>query len=491
LLTDPPRRSVVDAAIAITGGVSLVGLLVASASLAVGFDPLASLLGESAAESGMWMARLSTVLAVTGTGAMGWFLLGRRSERMAAERIAAAARAWAGGERDASALICSGESQASVAAWNRIVAALGERSEPRADRRRGDAGPSGGAERRLVPMCNALPDGLLLVGDDGRVRYANGAAGFLFGRSSEQLLNVPAQELFETPEVLAAIRDATGGVSRIGPPVDVPRGEQPADGVVRYVVRPIKNDGSRDAVILVQDVTQQHVAAAAREAFVAHVAHELRTPLTNILLWAQTAAERGADDPRMTERAITVITDESRRLERVVQDMLSISEIESGRQNLTLTDVDLLVLADDLRNDFGPQARKKGVELHFELPPKLPVLTADRDKIGVALHNLVGNAIKYTPAGGSVKVQLRESDEGQVVFEVEDTGIGIKEADLSRIFERFQRAQDERIAKITGSGLGLAIARDLARLHGGDIEAESQPDEGSRFTLRLPVRRAA
>ena len=485
------RRPAVDAAIAFAGGMSLLGLLAASVSLAAGLDPLAPLLPESDDGSAAWMARLTAVLAVTTTGAMGWFLFGRRSERIAAERVAAAARAWGGGERDAAALTCSGDGQPAVAAWNRIVTALDQQAGPRTDRRSGSAAPATTGERRLGPMCNALPDGLLLVGEDGCVRYANGAAGFIFGRRSDELVGAAVADLIGTTEVLAAITDATAGVTRVAPPVDVSRGEQPADGVVRYVVRPIKGDGSRDAVVLLQDVTQQHVAAASRETFVAHVAHELRTPLTNIMLWAQTAAERGAEDPRMTERAITVITDESRRLERVVQDMLSISEIESGRQNLNLTDVDLLLLAEDLRHDFGPQAREKGIELGFDLPPKLPVLTADRDKIGVALHNLVGNAIKYTPAGGSVTVHLRENEEGHVIFEVQDTGIGIKETDLTRIFERFQRAEDERIANITGSGLGLAIARDLVRLHGGDIEAESQPDEGSRFTLRLPVRRAA
>jgi PAS domain S-box-containing protein len=402
----PARRFAVDAAVAITGGVSLLGLLAASVSLAAGLDPLAPLLPETGADSAAWMARLTAVLAVTTTGAMGWFLFGRRAERVAAQRIAAAARAWADGERDAVALTCAGESQPSVAAWNRLVGTLQQQSDPRPDRRTTSTGPGSGGERRLVPMCNALPDGLLLVGEDGQVRYANGAAGFLFGRSSDALVGTAAAELIDNSDVRAAITDATAGVTRVAPPVDVIRGEKAEDGVVRYVVRPIRSDGARDAVVLLQDVTQQHVAAASRESFVAHVAHELRTPLTNILLWAQTAAEQGTGDPRMVERAITVITDESKRLERVVQDMLSISEIESGRQNLSLTDVDLLILAETLREDFGPQAREKGIELSFDLPPKLPVLTADRDKIGVAGSSSGSsgprtNASPASPAPGS------------------------------------------------------------------------------------------
>ena len=114
------------------------------------------------------------------------------------------------------------------------------------------------------------------------------------------------------------------------------------------------------------------------------------------------------------------------------------------------------------------------------------VLVGDRDKINLGLHNLVGNALKYTPAEGTVRVEVAVEAE-QIVVTVSDTGIGISEADVEHIFDRFYRANDKRIATITGSGLGLALAREVIRLHGGDITVESEIDQGSAFTMTLPV----
>jgi len=144
------------------------------------------------------------------------------------------------------------------------------------------------------------------------------------------------------------------------------------------------------------------------------------------------------------------------------------------------------VLFEDLRNDYEPQAAEKKVTLVFNLPPKLPVINGDRDKILVAMHNLVGNALKYTPAGGTVTVDV-QADGKQLSFAVRDSGIGIRAEDAERIFERFYRAKDPRVEKVTGTGLGLTLAREVVRLHGGEITVDSELDKGSTFTMTLPV----
>ncbi len=478
----------VDVLLATVGATALVALAAAATLSAVPGLASSPPLAE-AADLGREPAVVAGLAAV-GLAALVATGLRRCGRAAAAARVLDAVRARAAGERDPEALRCAPDEAPDVAAWNRVVDELAAAGQEPAERRLTPGDPPASGERRLTGLCNALPDGLLLVGDGGRIRWANGAAAFLLGRRSEELVGLAAADVLASDEARAALASAAGDGHRCAPPVDVPRGDAPEDGVLRVVVRPIREAHAREAVVIVQDVTQQRVAAASRESFVAHVAHELRTPLTNIMLWAQTATERGGDDPRTTEQALNVITTESRRLERVVQDMLSISAIESGRQSLELVDVDLGMLVDDLRSDYGPQAAEKGLELTFDLPPKLPILRADRDKVSVTLHNLLGNAIKYTPAGGTVAVRV-VADEGGVRIDVTDTGIGIRPEDLGRVFERFQRADDERLGGIVGTGLGLAIARDLARLHGGDVEAESELDEGSTFTLRLPVRAAA
>jgi signal transduction histidine kinase len=131
-------------------------------------------------------------------------------------------------------------------------------------------------------------------------------------------------------------------------------------------------------------------------------------------------------------------------------------------------------------------AKDKNITLAYDLPPKFPVIQADRDKFVLALHNLIGNAIKYTPEGGKVTVTVRVTPQ-QVAIDVTDTGIGIKPEEHQLIFERFYRAKDPRVAKITGSGLGLALTRDVARLHGGDVTVFSEIDAGSTFTLTVPI----
>jgi two-component system sensor histidine kinase VicK len=149
-------------------------------------------------------------------------------------------------------------------------------------------------------------------------------------------------------------------------------------------------------------------------------------------------------------------------------------------------DVTLQTVFDDLQADYTPQAQDKSIALTFNLPPKLPLVKGDRDKILMALHNLVGNALKYTPSGGRVTVNVSSAGKNLVV-EVQDSGIGISAEDCEKIFERFYRAKDPRVGKITGTGLGLTLAREVVRLHGGDVTVDSQLNQGSTFTITLPV----
>jgi signal transduction histidine kinase len=237
---------------------------------------------------------------------------------------------------------------------------------------------------------------------------------------------------------------------------------------------------------VVEDVTQQRVAAAARDSFLAQATHELRSPLTNIRLYVEKALEDTETNPQDVARSLNVVNEESRRLERVVSEILSVSEIEAGSFHLEHDDVRIDTLLNQLHKDHQPQAQKKGIDLVFDLSPKLPVLHADRDKVAVALHNLLGNAVKYTPEGGTVTVRA-DTQEGWLQVDITDTGLGIRREDHERIFEKFYRAKDRRIASISGSGLGLAISREVIRLHGGDIVVSSEIDHGSIFTLTLPI----
>ena len=245
----------------------------------------------------------------------------------------------------------------------------------------------------------------------------------------------------------------------------------------------------RCAVITLEDATKQIAADRAKTAFVEQAAHELRTPLTNIQLYIEELIDLPDSEVTARTSAINVISREATRLERIVADMLSVAEIEAGAMSLGLGDVRLEPLMDDLRNEYQAQALEKGLTLTFDLPPKFPLMRADRDKLVLILHNVLGNALKYTPAGGTVTLNMHE-DAGHIVFDITDTGIGIPPAEADKVFERFYRVKDERTAEVVGTGLGLPLAREFARMHGGDIAVQSTPNVGSTFTITIPSRSA-
>jgi signal transduction histidine kinase len=243
----------------------------------------------------------------------------------------------------------------------------------------------------------------------------------------------------------------------------------------------------RGAVVLITDESQRAKAEAAREAFVAQVSHELRTPLTNIRAYTETCTE--FDDPKVQAECFNVINKETRRLGRLVEEMLSRSQLDIGTMNIRSDDVDLLALLHEAVRDLKATAENMEIELVAELPSKLPLLHADRDKLAVVINNLLGNALKYTISGGRISVAC-EADEGGVRIKVVDTGIGIAEEHRSKIFERMYRVDSEEVKNRTGSGIGLTTALEIVQAHGGDIQVSSKPGEGSTFTVELPLRAA-
>jgi len=349
----------------------------------------------------------------------------------------------------------------------------------------------------LAAACDALPQGLLLVGEDMRVHYANGAAAALLQTNCGKLTGADVSEFITDQRVIEAINRASDYPSYARTIVEVePDGPTTSSdpsrtpSLLRFIVRPVRREDLGIAMVIIEDITQKRVAETARNSFLGQAAHELRTPLTNIQLYVENALEDCKKDPHATARCLNVINEESRRLERVVSQILSVSEIEVGSFQLKRDDVRLDVLLQTLKADYERAASDKQITLKFNLPPKLPVLQADRDKISLALHNLLGNALKYTPKKGQVTVNATVHKD-QVCVEFIDTGIGIGPDDAEKIFDKFYRAKDERVANITGSGLGLTIAREVIRLHGGDISVQSELNKGSTFTLTLPIKEEA
>lgn len=402
--------------------------------------------------------------------------------------VADALRLESEGQAPAGALVV-GESFGPLAkAWNALIA---ERDRLRVGAVMQEAARTieerGGRDGDLKAACDAMWQGLLVLDNVGMVRYCNGAAAVLLRSKRESITGTPIGTYIEDVAAQEAINRVVMGQSKSRVSIEVERaaaGDQDRT-VLRLSVRPLRREDGPSAMLIIEDTTQQRVADESRNAFVAQATHELRTPLTNIRLYVEALVEDG-EDAQARAKCLNVIGAESRRLERIVGDMLSVSEIEAGALKLRCGEVRVDAMLEELEADFRAQAEDKEIKLLFEFPPKLPVMQGDRDKLMLALHNLLGNALKYTPTGGQVRVKIEEAG-GKLTVAVIDNGIGINKDEQEMVFEKFYRAKDRRIANITGSGIGLALARQVVRLHGGDITCDSQIDKGSTFTLTVPL----
>ena len=338
----------------------------------------------------------------------------------------------------------------------------------------------------LAAACDALPYGLIVIGERMFIDYVNGAAASLLQTSMNEIKNKEVSQFITDQRVIEAIRDAAESPVYKRTIVEVKQDGSFSSSVLRFIVRPIRQEDLGVAVVMIEDITQQRMAEEARNSFLASAAHELRTPLTNIRLCAESALEDSEHNSIATLKYLNIMNEESHRLERTVSGILSVAEVEAGSFTLVRDDVHLDVLLKQLMADHETHAREKQITLEFDIPPKLPVLHADRDKISLALHNLLGNALKYTPERNRVTLKaVQEKD--QISIAVSDTGIGMTQEDAEKIFDKFYRAGDERVKEVTGSGLGLAIARQVIRQHGGDITVDTELDQGSTFTLTLPI----
>ena len=419
---------------------------------------------------------------------LGLGLAARRRTRSLAE-VGDALQALALGESDLKALRIRETGAGTGDAWNRLIDELStlrvRRRLEDASEKRTAASPAttGGADEIVARVADSLWIGLVGLDADLRVRYCNGAAGIFLGSTREKLIGRPSAECFTDPAAAAELSRLAEARGRARHVFETRVGEGDASTVLRVSARTLTGGG---AMLVLEDVTQQRVADRSRNAFVEQATHELRTPLTNIRLCMEELLDAPDLEPAKRAQNLNVVNQEVRRLERIVGDMLSISEIEAGTLQLSPDDVRLAPVFEEIQADFTQQAKAKNLRLTFAMPPTLPTMVGDRDKLTLAITNVLGNAIKYTPEGGDVTVSVR-ADDKELVVQIADTGIGMSPEDAAKVFERFYRAKDPRVSKITGTGLGLALARDVVKLHGGDIGVESIKDKGSTFTIRVPL----
>ncbi|MGB8954977.1 MAG: ATP-binding protein [Tumebacillaceae bacterium] len=341
---------------------------------------------------------------------------------------------------------------------------------------------------KLEGILTYLVSGVLVVDRSGRITLVNHAM--------EEMMGVEAADLLQKWHWEAGHN--FGLSSMIDEAILVGTGQKrevtlhtPKERTVEAYISPVVSNGGRiaGAVVLLHDVSDWRRLERMRSEFVANVSHELRTPITAVKGFSETLLDGAMNDPELTKQFLQIIHDESERLKRLVNDLLELSKIESGHVVFKHVQTDLVQLIERTVAKYRHEAESAGLALRTELPGRPVGFEGDADRVAQVLINLVGNAIAYTPAGGEVAVSVEETEEHAVMI-VRDTGIGIPQEDLPRLFERFYRVDKARARRSGGTGLGLAIVKHIVEGHGGKVTVESTVGDGSTFRVYLPWKQA-
>lgn len=333
----------------------------------------------------------------------------------------------------------------------------------------------------LEAILKSMQSGVIAVDNIGKIFLVNPAAISIFG-IKEGIIGRHILEVLrniELEDIILKHQDETKEIKI----------SYPEKRILRVKATPIidtsMNNRNMGVVVVMQDVTELRKLEQVRSDFVANVSHELKTPLTSIKGFAETLKSGAISDDATREKFLDIINVEADRLTRLINDILSLSELENKKPNFTFEEMNLNDAVEDVRDMMESLAKLKDILMVFDLDEKIPSISGNYDKVKQLLINLIDNAIKYTPRGGTVTVRTY-TNEKNVCIEFEDTGIGIPKEHLPRLFERFYRVDKGRSRALGGTGLGLAIVKHIVAAMGGNITVESIVGKGSRFVVTIP-----
>jgi two-component system phosphate regulon sensor histidine kinase PhoR len=328
---------------------------------------------------------------------------------------------------------------------------------------------------RWQALLMAVQDPVLLIGSDGRCEIANSAAQKLFpGAAGSLILN-----LSQSSELSAFVRTTSSSPTESSPAIEEFVLHHPSERTVQAAAIP---GGDGATILILRDLTELRRLELVRRDFVANVSHELRTPLSSVKAMAETLIDGALTDSEVAIHFLETIVHESDRLVRISADLLDLSRIESQPAVKELHDISQIIL--NVTAGYAAQIKAAEHQLVIEIDQPL-MLQVDPDELSQVMVNLIDNAIKYTPNRGVLTIRSNVDDEF-VTVSVSDTGIGILQQDLSRLFERFYRTDKARSRASGGTGLGLSIVKHIVERHGGSVSVESEYNHGSTFSFSLP-----
>jgi two-component system phosphate regulon sensor histidine kinase PhoR len=328
---------------------------------------------------------------------------------------------------------------------------------------------------RLATVLDQITDGVLIADASGLIRFANPAAGRLFQFGNP--LDHSIVEVVRNHQLVEAWRRCQQTRQIQSESVEVPTRHQYLQLVV------IPDQHTSGSLLLAQDLTRLRRLETVRRDFVSNLSHELRTPLASLKALAETLQDGALEDPPAARQFVDQIHIEVDALTQMVNELLELSKIESGRFSLERSPVAAHDLLNSASRRMQVQAERASINLRVECADDLPKVEVDSQRLEQVLVNLIHNAVKFTRPGGEV-VLCAEPTPGEVRFAVQDSGVGIPTDEVSRIFERFYRVDKSRTG--SGTGLGLSIAKHIVEAHGGKIWAESKEGQGSTFYFTIP-----
>lgn len=335
-------------------------------------------------------------------------------------------------------------------------------------------------KNKIEAILQNMTDGVMAFGTDGKIIHINSTA--------RKMLNIENVEQFRFDKLFSILGAdiLIGDLLYLEEKRSCER-EVTKDNIalkVNFAVFDDERNKTGGVLAVLHDITKQQKLENSRREFVANVSHELRTPLTTVKSYAETLLDFVKDNK--TAAAFTnTILNETDRMTRLVKDLLVLSSLENSA-SLNKTVFSLKAMIHDVVSTMTLVASEKGHRLQFKQSSELPEFYGDSDKLEQVLYNIISNSIKYTPNGGKILVRAGKVYH-EIQIEVQDTGIGIPEKDLSRIFERFYRVDKARSRELGGTGLGLAISKSIIDSHGGQIHIDSKPGEGTSVLITLPI----
>ena len=336
-------------------------------------------------------------------------------------------------------------------------------------------------ESGMQTIFSAMQDALLVVDSNRQVILTNQTFRKLFD-APEISVATPVLEIVRDPTLDRLLNDAFRGKGPVRSEFAIEQSQIELHAVAT------KNDAGEitGALVLFHDITELKKMDQVRRDFVANVSHELRTPLSILRGYIETLLDSPNTPREELTRILRVMERHSDRLELLVEDLLTLAQLESANPNLQIGTVDLSKFLPEMVRDWEKKLAGKGLNIIVDVSTDLWPIPVDRTRLQEALYNLLDNAVKYSREHGEIRLSARQRN-GEIEVAVRDDGIGIAKEDLPRIFERFYRADKARSPdKVRGTGLGLAIVKHIAQLHGGRVEAESEVGKGTTIRVVLP-----